>query len=114
MKDPVLLEAREKVFESYRQLSKEINEISKTMKKTQEKLKDDMEIYNNLSQKHDYLNSLIKIMIEHDCDPVEAKLKYDIELENKTQQQLNSMNTGSAVLTPANTLYNKNPSTRHW
>lgn len=114
MKDPVLLEAREKVFETYRQLSKEVNEINETMKKTQEKLRNDMEIYNNLSQKQDYLNSLIKIMIENDCDPVEAKLKYDVELETKKQQQLSGMDATSPALATSNTAYKRSSSTRLW
>jgi len=114
MKDPVLLDAREKVFETYRQISKEVKDAIETMKKTQEKLRNDTEIYNNLSQKQDYFNSLIKIMIENDCDPVEAKLKYDIELETKTQQQLSGMDATSPALATGNTTYKKSSSTRLW
>ena len=39
--------------------------------------------YSSNVKKKDYLHGLIQIMILNDCDPVEAKLKYDQQIQQE-------------------------------
>lgn len=65
---------REKIFNEWRILKKEIEDAEKIFE----------EAGNQLSRKRIkdvYYRRLIKVMIENDCDSVEAKLKYHDKLK---------------------------------
>ena len=75
-----LLKEREKIFDEFRKISKEMDVVIKDMNDIQTQLKDKNNLHNKLLNKQTYLNKLINIMLLENCDPVEAKLKYDEEL----------------------------------
>lgn len=81
MKDDVLLQAREQVFENYRSVLAEMDVLKEQIADDRAKLNDKQQAYASLNKTHEYLQKLITTMIRHDCDPVTAKLRYEDELE---------------------------------
>lgn len=80
MIDISLIKEREKVFDDFRQINQEMLKVKNELQKIRSNLTDTQNIYNDLNKKQNYLKGLINIMIMHDCDPVEAKLKYEDEI----------------------------------
>lgn len=81
MKDPVLLNAREQIFEQYRQVNQEFENLNQQWRLKSRELENIRSQLSKIRGNQQYFEALIKIMIAEDCDPVEAKLKYDEELE---------------------------------
>jgi regulator of replication initiation timing len=101
MKDSTLLAQREKIFDQYRAASKKCEVISKDIQDMRVTVSRLQEEYNRRSKEKNYLDALIKIMIYHDCDPVEAKLKYDEEIvakmEGNSEADAKSASPGMAI-----------------
>lgn len=76
LNDTQLLELREQVFQDYRDCTAELKVLQK--KYEEDRIQVELTYTDILKkgQKQSELKSLIDIMIEHDCDPVMAKLKY--------------------------------------
>ena len=81
--DTTLLELREQVFNDYRvalESAKNINEeLSKLRSQEHEKERERSIVY----AKAEELKAIIDVMIEQDCDPVVAKLKYEELITSK-------------------------------
>ena len=72
-KDYNILLENEKVFEEYRQITKNIEKLKKVAIQTEKQI-------NNLIKDRYSIQKLIETIIKHNCDPTEAKLKYGKEL----------------------------------
>ncbi|MBX9702318.1 MAG: hypothetical protein K2X74_22970 [Acetobacteraceae bacterium] len=79
-KDYDILLEKEKVFDEYRSVNDEIKSSKALAKQLVSKLK-------RLEKNKESLARLIAVMIEHGCDPVEAKLKYGNELKKKRRSK---------------------------
>ena len=76
MKDKQLINEREVVFDQFRKSTKELHTIKNKYS----------EILAEMSSRRNEvegLKKLIDIMLEHDCCPVEAKLKYGEQLQER-------------------------------
>ena len=100
MKDNILLAEREKIFDQYRDVSKKCDILNRNiadLRMAAGKMQDE---YNRASKEKAYLDALIKLMIYHDCDPVEAKLKYDEELAAQCEGAMGESDTKSQASMP--------------
>lgn len=80
MIDNDLLEHREKVFEAYRENIKNLEDVRQQMLELKSTVNEISLKHSELTNQSNYLKSLIMIMIANNCDPVEAKLKYNEEI----------------------------------
>lgn len=102
MNDLELMKEREKVFEQYRQINQEFENLNRAWKVKSQELENVRSQLSKLRSSQQYFEALIKIMITEDCDPVEAKLKYDEELEatKNMPEQAEAMALDTITYTP--------------
>lgn len=110
MNDTDLINEREKVFEHYRQLAKKRNNLEDLIKKQKTDLFILQESLSDINRDTNKVAKLIELMIVHDCDPVEAKLKYEdiIENENNKTEPAASTSAGYNGLSVGSLLYKSN------
>lgn len=100
MNDTDLMIEREKVFEHYRQLAKKRNNLEELIKKQKTDLFILQESLSDINRNTNKLSKLIELMIIHDCDPVEAKLKYEDIIENENNKAESTASTSAGYTIP--------------
>ena len=108
------IKEREKIFDEYRQNTAEINKATDRLMTIKAKIDQESQEIRQLNQKKTYLKTLIDIMITNNCDPVEAKLKYNEELDAsklnvKEPGEYITVSTGYAVDTRVNPIFSGEP-----
>ena len=109
MNDSDLINEREKVFEHYRQLAKKRNNLEDLIKKQKTDLFILQESLADINRDTNKIAKLMELMIVHDCDPVEAKLKYEDIIENENNKAESTASTSAGYVIPnSGTLLYKN------
>lgn len=100
MNDQDSISRREKVFEDYRSLSAELDQITDIINKKYNEVESLLDKKNKIDSELSYTYKLIETMIMNDCCPVEAKLKYPENLEPNTNERaiMNTTQVGSRAI----------------
>jgi chromosome segregation ATPase len=110
MKDPILVEIREQVFDQFREAKMQFKELQAKRNSLYEKIDEYESSMTRVNNEINKLSRLIHIMISEDIDPVEAKLKYSEKIESPLLDKVDAASGqfASGQLTLMTGLYEKN------
>lgn len=82
-----MVKLREAIFDQYRGCREELMALANEDKILNQQINDLHQKMHDKHQEQSMLRSLIDIMLEEDCDPVTAKLKFNERLEARNSEE---------------------------